>query len=462
MKRRDFLKLSGLLGASAALSLPSMQVFGAVDNYTGPLWLFVNADGGWDPTSLWDPKGYTSATDPARLNNYPSSAILQAPNSSPLRYAPPPDTFLNNTTLYNARTFYDKYYQKMLVINGVDTRTNSHEDGQRHSWSGELSRVGFPSIGALIAGVAAPARPMTYITNGGYAVTGGLTVATRMRSYDLNPLYEIAFPHRSQSARSENINQHYLPEATRGLIKTASDARTLAMFNAQRLPRLKEAVGKLQESRSGPSRFAAMADNLAANAEKAQADFNGRNSAFDLYRQGHIALAAYESGVASAVQITIGGFDTHSNHDADHYPRLMDLLQGLDAILSEAALPTRNLADRIIVVVGSDFGRTNVYNTDNGKDHWPITSMMMMGNSTHPIRGNRTIGATTDNHNALWINPTTLASVLAPVPAIESATAVRLTPGVIHQSLRQLAGFGTALTVPNDFQLTVPRLNLFA
>ena len=458
MKRRDFLKLSGLLGAGAAFSLPSMQVFGAVDNYTGPLWLFVNANGGWDPTSLMDPKGYTDPADPARLNNYPASSILQAPNSSPLHYAPPPDSFLGNTTLYNAKTFYDKYYQKLLVINGVDTRTNAHDDGQRHSWSGELSRVGFPSIGALIAGVAAPARPMTYITNGGYSVTGGVTVAAHLKSYDLAPLYELAFPNRSQTASSASSRLYY-PEGTnaaRGLIKAASDARTQAMYDAQRVPRIKEAIGKLQESRSGPSRFADMADNLASKGQtRTSADFAGQVDAYGFYQQGHVALAAYESGVAAAVQISIGGFDTHSNHDAQHYPRLMSLLSGLDAILTEAQ--TRGLADRIVVVVASDFGRTNKYNVDNGKDHWPITSMMLMGNSTNPIRGNRVIGATTADQQAMWLNPTTLA----PVPANTSG-AVRLTPGVVHQSLRILAGINAATEVTTTYPLTVPTLNLFA
>ena len=61
MKRRDFLKLVGMGGAGAALTMPAMKVFAATDNYSGPLWLFVNATGGWDPTSLWDPKGYTQA-----------------------------------------------------------------------------------------------------------------------------------------------------------------------------------------------------------------------------------------------------------------------------------------------------------------------------------------------------------------------------------------------------------------
>ena len=376
MKRRDFLKLVGMGGAGAALALPGMQVFAATDTYSGPLWLFVNATGGWDPTSLWDPKGYTDPNDPLRINNYPKSAIGQVAGSS-LRYAPPPDSFAGNTTLYTAKAFYEKYFSKMLVINGVDTRTNSHDDGQRYNWSGELGRSGFPSIGALIAGTAAPVRPMSYISNGGYSLTGGLTVASRLDSSGLSSMYEVAYPNRSQNA-SSSASRTYFPESgadVRGLITATSDARTQALLDAQRLALVKDAISKLQASRSGPNRFSTLADNLNAFAMAPQPGFNGRNAAFSLYQQGHIALAAYETGVASAVQLSIGGFDTHSNHDANQYPRLMDLLQGLDAILSEAQ--SRGLADRIVLMVGSDFGRTNKYNANAGKDHWPITSMMM-------------------------------------------------------------------------------------
>jgi uncharacterized protein (DUF1501 family) len=435
-------------GAGAALTLPAMQVLAATDNYNGPLWLFVNATGGWDPTSLWDPKGYTDPADPLRLNNYAKTAIGQVAGST-LRYAPPPDSFAGDTTLYTAKAFYDKYHEKMLVINGVDTRTNSHDDGQRYNWSGELGRNGFPTIGALIAGAQAPVRPMSYITNGGYSLTGGLTVASRLDSSGLASMYEIAFPNRSQNASSA-ASRLYFPEGgadTRALIKATSDARTQAMLDAQHLLRVKDAIAKLQASRSGPNRFSALADNLSTFAPMAQASFNNRGSAFNLYQQGHIALAAYESGVAAAVQLSIGGFDTHSNHDATHYPRLMDMLQGIDAVLTEAQ--NRGLADRIVLMMGSDFGRTNKYNANAGKDHWPITSMMVMGNSTQKIRGNRAVGATTDDHKALWLDPATLTPVAA-----NTTGAVRLTPGVVHQSLRRLAGVDSSTEASVQYPLT--------
>lgn len=462
MKRRDFLRLIGVSGAGVMMPLPSMRVFAQTGPYTGPLWLLVNCTGGWDPTSLWDPKGYTDPTDPARLNNYPKTSIDQPRNASgntvgsPLRYAPPPDSLLADTALYRAKTFFDKYYPRMLVINGVDSRTNSHDDGQRHNWSGELARMGFPNIGALIAGAAAQERPMSFVTNGGYSATGNLTVASRLNSNGLSALYEVAYPNRSQTASSATSRLYY-PDAsatdTRGLIKTAASARTQALLDSQLLLGIREALVELQAARGRPNLFATMADNLATYPALAQTAFNGRSSAFGLYQQGHTALAAYETGVAAAVQISIGGFDTHSNHDAQHYPRLMDMLQGLDAILIEAQ--TRGLADRIVVMIGSDFGRTPTYNADNGKDHWPVTSMMLMGNSTQTIRGNRVIGASTDTFTAMWIDSTTLQPV-----APNTTGAIRLTPGIVHQALRRLAGVENT-TEAIKFALNQPQVSLF-
>jgi len=54
----------------------------------------------------------------------------------------------------------------------------------------------------------------------------------------------------------------------------------------------------------------------------------------------------------------------------------------LDTFLSE--LKTRknrfgSLADQTVVVIGSELGRFPVLNTNEGKDHWPETSFMLMG-----------------------------------------------------------------------------------
>ncbi|MBU6162211.1 MAG: DUF1501 domain-containing protein, partial [Myxococcales bacterium] len=77
-----------------------------------------------------------------------------------------------------------------------------------------------------------------------------------------------------------------------------------------------------------------------------------------------------------------------------------------------------------------DFARTPWYNETNGKDHWSVTSMMFMGPG---IRGGRVIGATDARQSPLTIDPSTLAV---------SEAGIRITPGHVHHSLRELLGFG--------------------
>ena len=88
----------------------------------------------------------------------------------------------------------------------------------------------------------------------------------------------------------------------------------------------------------------------------------------------------------------------------------------------------QGIADKIIVLVGSEFGRTPYYNVDLGKDHWPVTSMMMMGPG---ITGGRVIGGTDDEFLPKTVDPTTLA---------EDPAGVNITPGNINAALRELAG----------------------
>ncbi len=435
MKRRDFLKLAGVTGAGLALPLtPSLRLFAADDGYTGPLWLTIDAKGGWDPTSFCDPKGYTNPTDSKRLNNYPASAIGEIGN---IRYAPPPDSFASDTSLYTNKQFFEKYFQDLLIINGIDCKTISHSNGQRQSWGGSLDRLGYPNFGALVARALAPSKPISFITNGGYSVAPDPLVPTRLNSKNITSLYEIAYTNRAQDVKDPNSGL-YFPEGggqALDLIKSASAARQQSLLQEQQLPNIRNALENFIASKTDVGHLKDFAANLDVKPEKPLSFFNGRKKAQKVYQQGRTALVAYESGATSAAHLSLDGFDTHSDHDAKHYPLLMDFLQGIDAIIEEAK--ERNLADRLVIVVGSDFGRTNKYNGKQGKNHWPITSMMFMGNSQQVIRGNRVVGSTTDLHKGVNINPDSLLS---------DPGGVRLRPLHIHRALRRLAGVSDSAT----------------
>ena len=89
-----------------------------------------------------------------------------------------------------------------------------------------------------------------------------------------------------------------------------------------------------------------------------------------------MTILAFKTRVAVSADLHLGGFDTHDNHDEDHKWLLDNLTRGVDYLWEYAE--THEVADRLVVVIGSDFGRTNFYNSQRGKDHWPIGSYIIM------------------------------------------------------------------------------------
>ena len=168
MKRRTFFK--GLLaGAAGAVSGFHLPLANAAD-YDGKLFVFVQADGGWDPTSFCDPK-----------TNTPGERIIN-------HWAEAGDTWQAGNLFYadfgNNGEFFEKYYDRMLVINGVDAQTNSHSAGVVHNWSGRVAE-GYPSMTALLAAHHAPGLSLSYLSFGGFSHTAGLAPYTRLNGADL-------------------------------------------------------------------------------------------------------------------------------------------------------------------------------------------------------------------------------------------------------------------------------------
>ncbi|MFO7563605.1 MAG: DUF1501 domain-containing protein [Enhygromyxa sp.] len=386
-----------LIPASSAANRGLATRPGTPRAYQGPFWIFVNASGGWDPTMLCDPKGRASEDSPDPVNTYPIDEIDTAGNIS---YAP---------VGYN-EVFFQTYYQDLLIINGIDMQTNGHDSGTRHCWSGRLVE-GFPSFAALVAASYGPELPMSYLSFGGYDDTAGLVARTR--SGNVNALGRIAYPERI-SPQDPDARFHS-PKAAE-LIQQARDGRRAAQEISATLPSERTAMSQMFTATDGANELKLLQEYLP--------DMLANDN--PIRRQAQVALAAYRAGISISVNINYGGFDTHGNHDAQHSARLQTLLEGVDAIWQEAEL--QQVADNIIVVVGSDFGRTPRYNDNQGKDHWSVSSMMLMGKG---ISGNRVIGATNEGVQPYTIDPDSLAL---------SDSGIRIEPEHIHYELRKLAG----------------------
>jgi len=184
------------------------------------------------------------------------------------------------------------------------------------------------------------------------------------------------------------------------------------------LPRHRHGISQLFTARSGQNTLRRLTEVLPTEFRQAP-----------LMRQSQVACAAFAAGISRAANLTLGGFDTHGNHDESHTRQMALLLQGVDFLWDEAE--RQGIADDLIVMVGSDFGRTPGYNSGNGKDHWAITSVMLMGRG---VPGNRVVGETTDRHVPVPLDPASAR------PAADPDSGIRINPGHIHRALRQLAG----------------------
>ena len=407
MKRRTLLK--GLLAAGVMAPGFRLPLVHAAD-YRGKLFVFVQADGGWDPTSFCDPKANTPG-EPV-INHWAQRDEVRQAGRIP--YAP----FAHN------QAFFEKYHRRMLVINGVDAQTNSHTVGIVHNWSGRNSE-GYPTTTALLAAHYAPAQPVPYLSFGGFSATSGLTRFTRIN--DASLLRSIANP--TKRVFDAGFNE--------------ADWAVLESYRAKAANRLASAPrllpGDMRHRAFYRSAFAtegfeglkAYADAIPPEDRLEQEErYTRRDRDFrsTLRRQAQLTVLAFRTGVAVSADLWLGGFDTHSYHDPDHEWLLGNLTDSVDYLWEYAE--RHGVANRMVVVIGSDFGRTNFYNAQSGKDHWPIGSFIVM--EKYQRWTGRAVGETDGLHFAQRINPRTLRR--------DDAGGTIIYPKHVHKALRRYLG----------------------
>jgi hypothetical protein len=437
--RRRFLIASG---CSAATFLVDLRPSGAQQSACGaelPFVITVQASGAWDPTFLVDP-----VIGDARFTPW-SAAQIQTVGQ--IRYAPFDITDGVVPYLVGAepQDFFAKHGQRMVIWNGVDNATVSHDVGPRVAFTGS-TREGLPTLSGLIAGLQGKDMPLAMFVSGGFASTGGLVPITRGGSLSL--LRSLASPNRD--------NLHHADVDT--LLRAATRERDARLAAQTSLPRTRKAFEKLIGFRSGPleDRFHEIADVLQAASETRAPRGLGEAAA------GMLALM--RAGACAAGHLSTGGFDTHDNHDAlngGHRPALANLLAGLDYIIDTVAADPVLSARGVLIVVGSDFGRTT-YNAGGGKDHWPITSMMAIGigsNVESIVGGARVIGATVaTGQNGMTALPVKVEDGRTMVTEEDDPSGFKLTPGHVNVALRHALGLCESDS-PGDplkrFRLTV-------
>jgi hypothetical protein len=296
-------------------------------------------------------------------------------------------------------------------------------------------------LAAIAASVYGPDLPLAFISNGVYRDTAGLVVPTLVQKpIDLKAL---VLPNRTRGGGSS-----YHPEEELAIVEAYQQQRIDAQMAAPgTLPRHSANMQQLLDARLNRESLALLADRLPENLVD-QFDKDGYKN--KLLQQAQLALICYDAGLTVSCDLNLGGFDSHKQNDLDQTEGLSKLTNGITYLYDTAE--AMGIADKLVVLVSSDFGRKPFYNNDDGKDHWPVGSAMIIQQGAS--WGGRVVGATDEGHNPLTIDPSTLA-------LDDSESAIRIRPGHLHNAMRRLAGVDEHPSA-TAFPLDAEQLDLFS
>ena len=417
MNRREFTKLLTLTGLGA-ISPWSVSSRAQTSGYDGPFFITIAATGGWDVTSFCDPK--ENIAGERTINTWADQEnIAQVGN---IRYAP----------VAANQAFFERFYQNMLVINGIDTQTNSHDDGVRHTWSGRLG-FGYPSFGSIVSASVAPDLPLSLVHAAGYNETAGITRFSRLQNPDII---------------TNLINDSIVEQgnSTFSLFEEGELSR-IEQYQQARLDRL------MADDTALPRQVRGLNNLFLANATRGELDafaalLPDEFESDNVLRSAQLALLAYQSGLCVACQLGFNGFDTHQNHDGTHFTAMERLTDLVHYLYDQAE--AGGYAEKLVICLSSDFGRRPFYNPGGGKDHWPIGSAILLQQGAP--WGNRVVGATDEMHNKFAIDPVSLA--------VDETNGIILEPKHLQQAMRQLAGVDQS-SIAGLFPLDADDVNFF-
>lgn len=399
ISRRTALKASA--AAAACVALPS--VLHRASAQTAPAaaaskLVIVLASGGWDQTYVLDPKLGASGVDAAEgtIQQFGDIPILVHPSRPAVT------------------RFFTRYAERVTVLNGVQTRSFVHPDCMKRVLTGSPSET-TPDMGAITAFERGRELPVPYLALGGQARSGPFAAVTG-RTGTTNQLAALV----DDAAAYPGPSGPFIPEV--GLSPTEDERALVRSYLDASTARLAATRGQTGYNKKRVEDFAASLDR--AERLRAFARDNGagdRDYTLDLDVQIPLAVRALEQGLSCAALMQTNDWDTHQDN-ARQSMKFEGMFGALELLVD--ALEQRALLDDTLVLVLSEMGRTPKLNADNGKDHWPVTSAMLLGAG---VRGGQVLGGTGEGLEAL---PLDLATGL-PQPGGEQLQAGHLVAGVL-------------------------------
>ena len=350
MKRRHF--LCGSLGAYAALGVPKVLA----NETSNRKFIFVFAQGGWDPTRVFVDQASNPMVDTEWLAERQTVGSIQ---------------YVSHPERPSVDQFFQNYHAKSLICNGVQVRSIAHEICTRIAFTGGTSGEG-ADWATLLGTEQADQFAVPHMVLGGPSFSGSFasnTVQTGANA-QLDELLSGTIAQRNDSPLpqlpspvhqklEQYLEQRYRARAQQG--RVGADA-----VISERLFASSQAASALKEERYSMS-FASGA---------------GFGQQIDL------ATSALSRGITRCISMTHQGneglgWDSHGDNDAVQSGLFESLFGGLSRLMTQLH-STRDasgalLSENTTVVVFSEMGRTPQLNATLGKDHWPYTSVLLWG-----------------------------------------------------------------------------------
>ncbi len=403
--RRQLMAQLAAAGLGFAFPLQERDLFAADPDksedapYEGPFYAVFNASGGWDTTYLMDPKGIEG------INRLYGHGDIRTHGNH--RFAP---TATHIASGMSNETFFEKYGNELLVVNGIDLSVNNHTPCSRYMATGKLDSLAYPTFAALVAACRGSNTPLAFLTFGNYSATGNIVPMSRVPYLQsLNLLSKADYVEGNDRAP---YHEPFIAEKIENALARQHEQR----IKMSQLPRIEQSENMLFAAQNSSKSLDRIVPYIPKEVAKQR-----------LHQQCDIALAAFKAGVCVSANLSIAQFDSHKNNDPDQMKLIPEFLDGIDYLLQRAE--TLAIRDKVVVIMQSEMGRTPEYNAGNGKDHWSINSIMFLGSG---IQGNRVLGATDDKQFLIPVHPANLM--------LDPERGIRIRPEHIHQALRELAG----------------------
>ncbi len=353
----------------AALGLPITPALAAIPTSDRKL-ILVFVQGGWDITRV-----FGDGFDHAGVDMEPDAERANAGDIG----------FIAHPTRPSVSSFMAANHERMLVLNGVMVRSIAHEICTTIALTGDTSGLmaDWPAIaGSEMSGTFT--LPHLVLGGPNFAGEMGTAVARSGSAGQLEGLLS------GQILARADGSVPLVPKPALGIIDRYLDRR---------------AEARVLSAKDGMDHTLASAyDEALSRATELQdyryvMDFTATS---DLGSQAAVGVNALSLGLSRCITMGhsgggINGWDTHSQNDDQQAPLWENLFSGLNQLMAllhstpGTAAPT--LAEETTVVVMSEMGRTPALNANLGKDHWPFTSVMMVGDS---ITGDRVVGGFDD------------------------------------------------------------------